>query len=67
MVEFSYGLAVMLRSGPLIWVMASCGQAVKFRQGPSGSVELRRVGSRRLRLVMFCWVEVSFGRAVELG
>ena len=41
------GLAVMLRSGPLIWVMASCGQAVKFRQGPFGSVELRRVGSRR--------------------
>ena len=37
----------MLRSGPLIWVMASCGQAVKFRQGPFGSVELRRVGSRR--------------------
>ena len=42
-------------------------KAVKFRQGPFGSVELRRVGARRLRLVMFCWVEVSFGRAVELG
>ena len=39
----SSGQAVMLRSGPLIWVMASCGQVSRFR------------------LVMFCWVEVSFG------
>ena len=29
----------------------SLGQAVKFRQGPSGSVELRRVGFRRLSCV----------------
>lgn len=36
-----------MRFGSLIWVMASCGQAVKFRQGPFGSVELRRVGFRR--------------------
>ncbi len=29
----------------------SLGQAVKFRQGPSGSVELRRVGVWRLSCV----------------
>ena len=37
----------MLRFGAVIWVMASFGKAVKFRQGPFGSVELRRVGFRR--------------------
>ena len=53
--------------GQFSFVAVSSGEAVKFRQGPSGSVELRRVGARRLRLVMFCWVEVSFGRAVKFG
>ncbi len=27
------GLAVMLRSGPLIWVMASCGQVSRLSLG----------------------------------
>ena len=37
-----WGMAVMLGFGPL-----RSGKSVKFRQGPSGSVELRRVGARR--------------------
>ena len=71
-VWLSYGVlrfckAVMLRSGPLIWVMASCGQAVKFRQGPSGSVELRRVGARRFCCGKVRLVSLGLGLAVELG
>lgn len=43
------------------------GKSVKFRQGPSGSVELRRVGARRLRCVELRPVGAGRGGAVELG
>ena len=77
-VGFRFGKAVVVsrcklcsgmagRSGEVEVRFGGFGEFGYVRQGPSGSVELRRVGARRLRLVMFCWVEVSFGRAVELG
>ena len=45
----------------------SLGQSVKFRQGPSGSVELRRVGARRLCYVLLRQVMFRFGLAVVVG
>lgn len=66
-VGVGHGGYVAVRSVDMGYGELRSGKSVKFRQGPFGSVELRRVGARRLRLVMFCWVEVSFGRAVELG
>lgn len=49
----------MVRLVKACLVTACLGLAVKFRQGPFGSVELRRVGSRR-----FCCGKV---RLVLLG
>ena len=48
--KVSFGLFWYGGLGRLSLGRLSLGQAVKFRQGPSGSVMLRRVGARRLSL-----------------
>ena len=53
--------------GQFSFVAVSSGEAVKFRQGPSGSVELRRVGARRLCYVLLRQVMFRFGLAVVVG
>jgi hypothetical protein len=47
--------------------MLRSGKSVKFRQGPSGSVELRRVGARRFCCGKVRLVLLGLGLAVELG